>query len=88
MKLVDGKEIWVSLGSANGFAKGDKIKIYKAIQKKNQKGELVATTYEPVAEITLKKVQKDKSVGEYAGTAQISEDWPAADAAIDIESLP
>ena len=87
VKLVDGKEIWVSLGANNGFAKGDKIKIYKPIEKKNKKGEVVATTYETVAEITLIKVQKDKSMGEYTGSAQISEDWITADAAVDIESL-
>jgi curli biogenesis system outer membrane secretion channel CsgG len=87
VKLVDGKEIWVSLGSNNGFAKGDRVKIYKPIDKKNKKGEVVATTYENVAEITLIKVQKDKSMGEYTGSAQISEDWITADAAVDIEAL-
>jgi hypothetical protein len=87
VKMVDGKEIWVSLGSNNGFSIGDKVKIYKPVEKKNKKGEVVATTYETVGEITLKKVQKDKSVGEYAGTAQISEDWAATDAAVDIEKL-
>ena len=87
VKLVEGKEIWISLGSNNGFAKGDKVKIYKPIEKKNKKGEVVATTYEMVAEIILTKVQKDKSMGEYAGPGQISEDWAAVDAAVDIEKL-
>jgi curli biogenesis system outer membrane secretion channel CsgG len=85
--LVDGKEVWVSLGAKNGFAKGDKIKIYKPVEKKNSKGIVVTTTYEVVGEITLTKVQKDKSMGEYSGTAQISEDFAAADAAVDIEKL-
>jgi len=85
--LVEGKEIWISLGANNGFAKGDKVKIYKPIEKKNKKGEVVAMTYEPAAEIILLKVQKDKSMGEYAGTAQISEDWAVTDAAVDIEKL-
>ena len=87
VKLVDGKEIWVSLGANNGFAKGDKIKIYKPIEKKNKKGEVVAVSYETVAEITLSKVQKDKSMGEYDGPAQINEDWVTADAAVDIDKL-
>jgi curli biogenesis system outer membrane secretion channel CsgG len=87
VKLVEGKEIWVSLGSNNGFNKGDKVKIYKPIQKTNKKGEVIATTYEAVGDITLLKVQKDKSMGEYSGTAQISEDWAATDAAVDIEKL-
>ena len=87
VKLVDGAEIWVSLGANNGFAKGDKIKIYQPIEKKNKKGEVVATTYESVAEIILSKVQKDKSMGTYTGSAQIAEDFVAADAAADIENI-
>jgi len=87
VQLVDGKEIWVSLGSKNGFQKGDKLKIYKPVDKKNSKGVVVATTYEVVGEITLLKVQKDKSMGEYTGAAQISEDWAVTDASVDIEKL-
>jgi curli biogenesis system outer membrane secretion channel CsgG len=87
VKLVDGNEIWVSLGAGNGFAKGDKVKIYQPIEKKNKKGEVVATTYELVAEITLDKVQKDKSMGTYTGTGKVAEDFIAADAAADIEKL-
>jgi len=87
VKMVDGAEIWVSLGAANGFAKGDKIKIYQPIEKKNKKGEVVAMTYEPVAEIILTKVQKDKSMGAYTGSAKIEEDFVAADAAADIEKI-
>jgi curli biogenesis system outer membrane secretion channel CsgG len=85
--LVDGKEVWVSLGARNGFAKGDKVKIYKPVEKKNSKGVVVTTTYEMVGEITLTKVQKDKSMGEYSGAAQLSEDFAAADADVDIEKL-
>jgi curli biogenesis system outer membrane secretion channel CsgG len=87
VKLVDGNEIWVSLGANSGFAKGDKVKIYQPIEKKNKKGEVVATTYEPVAEIILNKVQKDKSMGTYTGSAKIAEDYVAADAAVDIEKV-
>jgi curli biogenesis system outer membrane secretion channel CsgG len=87
VKLVEGKEVWVSLGANNGFAKGDKVKIYKPVDKKNKKGEVIATTYEFVTEITLIKVQKDKSMGEYSGTTEIGEDWAATDAAVDIEKL-
>jgi curli biogenesis system outer membrane secretion channel CsgG len=87
VQLVDGKEIWISLGADHGFAKGDKVKIYKAIPKKNKEGVVVTTDYEPVGEITLERVQKDKSMGEYTGSAQITEDMAAADAAIDIDQL-
>jgi hypothetical protein len=87
VKLVDGSEIWVSLGANSGFAKGDKVKIYQPVEKKNKKGEVVATTYELVAEIILTKVQKDKSMGTYTGSAKIVEDYVAVDAAVDIEKL-
>jgi curli biogenesis system outer membrane secretion channel CsgG len=87
VKMVDGKQIWVSLGSTNGFVKGDKVKIYQPIEKKNKKGEVVATSYEPVGEIILLKVQKDKSMGEYTGTVAINEDWAATDSAVDIDKL-
>ena len=38
-------------------------------------------------EIVLTKVQKDKSMGAYSGTAGIGEGWAAADAAIDIDTI-
>ena len=85
VKLVDGKDIWVSLGATNGFAKGDKVKIFKPVEKKNKKGEVVAITYDLVAEIVLLKVQKDKSMGEYTGTVAIAEDWAAVESSVDIE---
>lgn len=87
VKLVDGNEVWVSLGANNGFAVGNKVKIYRPIQKKNSKGEVVTTTYDMVGELTLTKVQKDKSMGNYSGSAKINEDWVVADAAVDIEKL-
>lgn len=85
--LVDGKEIWISLGSKNGFAKGDKIKVYKPIEKKNQAGKVILTVKKEVGEIVLSKVQKDKSMGEFKGSETVSEGWLVADAAIDIDSL-
>jgi curli biogenesis system outer membrane secretion channel CsgG len=87
VELVDGKDIWVSLGSKNGFAKGDKVKLYQPIEKKNQQGKVVLTTYKEVGEIELIKVQKEKSMGLYAGSATINEGWAAVDAAADIESI-
>ena len=87
VQLVDGKEIWVSLGTANGFAKGDKVKVYKPSEKKNKKGEVVATTYEVVAEITLQKVLKDKSMGECGNGTTIEEEWTVTDSSLDVESL-
>jgi curli biogenesis system outer membrane secretion channel CsgG len=87
VELVDGKEIWISLGSKNGFVKGDKIKLYKPIEKKNQQGKVVTTTYKEVGEIVLRKVQKEKSMGELDSAAVIGEGWAAADSAIDIDTI-
>lgn len=87
VELVDGKDIWVSLGTQNGFAKGDKVKLYQPIEKKNQQGKLILTTYKQVAEIELVKVQKDKSMGVNTGSSTIAEGWAAADAGIDIDTI-
>jgi curli biogenesis system outer membrane secretion channel CsgG len=87
VKLVEGKEIWVSLGAKSGFETGDKITIYKPVEKKNSKGEVITTAYQEAAEIVLSKVQDAMSMGEYAGPAKISEDWAAAYAGLDIEKL-
>ena len=88
VKLVEGKQIWVSLGAAQGLKTGDRVRIYNPIEKKNTKGEVIATTYQVVAEISLIKVQNDKSMGEYAGAVQINEDWAVAEASVDIEQVP
>lgn len=85
VKLVEGKEVWVSLGANHGFKKGDKVKIYKPVEKKNKKGEVVATLYQPVAEITLTTIKKDQSMGECS--VKVEEDWAAADPAVDIDNL-
>lgn len=87
VSAVDGREVWLSLGSNHGFAKGDKVAIYKPKEKKNRKGEVIATTYEQVAIVTLAKVQKDCSAAECAGSVTVNEDWPAAAAELDVEQL-
>ncbi len=87
VRLVDGREVWVSLGTNNGFAPGDKVKIYKPIEKRNKRNELIAVAYEPIAEIILRKVQKDQSQGECSSSVEIAEDWPAAAAEVDINQL-
>lgn len=87
VKLVEGKEVWVSLGSSQGFAKGEKVKIYKPIEKKNKKGEVIATTYEAVGEITLTKVQKEQSQGTLDSSATVEEGWAAVDPSVDTDEL-
>lgn len=87
VKMVEGKDIWVSLGANHQFAKGDKVKIYKPIEKKNKKGEVVATVYELAGEISLTKVQKEQSLGRYDGSAAIEEGWVALDPSVDTDEL-
>lgn len=87
VELVDGKEIWISLGSKSGFARGDKVKLYQPIEKKNSQGKVVTTQYKEAGELVLLKVQREKSMGEYKGSAKIAEGWAAADAEIDIDTL-
>ena len=85
--LVDGKEIWVNLGSKNGFAVNDKVKIYRTTEKKNSKGIVMLTKYEVAGTIQLTTVQKDKSMGIYSGAEPVQEDWAAADDQLDINDL-
>jgi hypothetical protein len=40
-----------------------------------------------LVEIILNKVQKDKSMGTYAGSAKIAEDFVAGEASVDIEKI-
>src|SRR6185436_350402 len=87
VKYASGTEIWVSLGTNNGFKEGDKVRIYKPVEKKNKKGEVIATDYELVAELTLLKVQKDRSSAQYTGSASIEEGWAAAGTGVDIAKL-
>ncbi len=81
------KEIGVKLGASHGFAKGDKVKIYKPIAKKNSKGEVVMTTYELVTEITLSTVTKDQSSGACPAACAAYEGYLAAAAEVDIDQL-
>lgn len=82
---TDGKEIWLSLGANNRLKKGDHVKIYQPVEKKNQSGKVYATTYKEIAEITLEKVQKETSMGH--SDVQIKEGWAAAAAEVDIDNL-
>jgi hypothetical protein len=87
VELVDGKEIWINLGSQIGFAEGDKVKIYRTVEKKNSEGKVVLTKYEEVAIIQLTTVKKDKSMGICTGAEPIKEGWAAADERLDINKL-
>lgn len=87
VELVDEKEIWINLGSQNGFVEGDKVKIYRTVEKKNSEGKVVLTKYEEVAILQLTTVKKDKSMGICTGAEPIKEGWAAADDRLDINKL-
>jgi len=85
--LVEEGKVVVSLGTENGMQKGDKIKIYKAVEKKNKAGKVIATEYQLVTEVELNKVQKDRSWAPYGGNPPIEEGWPVAHASVEIDDL-
>jgi curli biogenesis system outer membrane secretion channel CsgG len=85
--LVEPGKVMVSLGAQQGIQKGDKVKIYRAVEKKNKAGKVIATEYEAVAEVEINKVQKDRSWGTYAGAAKVEEGFAAAHASVDIDDL-
>lgn len=87
VKLVDGKEVWVSLGANRGFAVGDQIKIYRPVEKRNKKGEVVATDYKEAGQVTLEKVQAETSMGRFEGSGAAEEEWVAAAANVDVNKL-
>jgi len=39
VQLVDGKEVWVSLGSKDGLEKGESLSVYEPCPKRNSRGE-------------------------------------------------
>lgn len=65
----------VSLGSRHGFQQGDKLKLYEAVDLKDDKGEVVFTEEKWVGEITLDTVQEERSKATYSGTAEVKPGW-------------
>ena len=85
--LVDGDDVWVSLGSNHGFAKGDRVAVYKKLEKRNKAGLVVVTDFEPVCEIEVMKIQGDKSCGRKATKVSIDEGASVALAGLEISKL-
>jgi curli biogenesis system outer membrane secretion channel CsgG len=79
--LVDANEIVVSLGSANGYAAGDKLVVYKTTKRTNKAGKEIVL-HEAVGEIELTKVGKTRSHARPRGQAGIEEGWTVADASV------
>ena len=65
----------VSLGSKQGFKAGDKVKLYEAIDTKDDKGNIVFTDEKLIGELTLETVQEDRSKASYDGAAEIKAGW-------------
>jgi len=65
----------VSLGSQQGFKNGDKLRLYEAVETKDDKGEVVFTEEKLIGEITLESVQAERSKAAYSGAAEIKAGW-------------
>lgn len=73
---VAGKTtVIVSLGSQQGFKSGDKLKVYEAIEIKDDKGQVVFTEEKLVGEVTLDSVQNDRSKATYTGSTELKAGW-------------
>lgn len=65
----------VSLGSKQGFKNGDKLKLYQAVDTKDDAGNVVFTDEKLVGEVTLDAVQEDRSKARYEGDLEVKQGW-------------
>ena len=65
----------VSLGSKHGFKNGDKVKLYEAVELKDDKGAVVFTEEKLAGEVTLNAVQEERSKATYDGSAEVKAGW-------------
>lgn len=86
--LVDGSNVWVAVGSAQSFAVGDRLTVYRKTEKKNKTGKVVVVDFEAVGSLELVKVQPEKSCGRLVQAAQVEEGWIATLDGIDPSTLP
>lgn len=84
--LVDGDDVWTNLGTSRGFNKGDKIVVYRKIEKRNKAGIVVVTDFEPVCELEIVKVQGNKSCGRKPQKVNIEEGTIVALSNLDISN--
>lgn len=85
--LLEGDNVWVGLGASRGFVKGDRLKVYRTVEKRNKSGTVVVTDYVEVCELELTKVQDEKSCARRLTKASIEEGWIAALSNLDIDSI-
>jgi curli biogenesis system outer membrane secretion channel CsgG len=65
----------VSLGTKHGLKAGDKLKLYEAVELKDDKGAVVFTEEKLAGEITLDAVQEERSKATYDGAAEVKAGW-------------
>jgi curli biogenesis system outer membrane secretion channel CsgG len=65
----------VSLGTLQGYKNGDKLRLYEAIDTKDDKGEVVFTEEKLVGEITLDSVQPERSKATFTGAGEVKPGW-------------
>lgn len=75
LAVAGGGTLVVSLGSKHGFKAGDKLKLYEAVELKDDKGEVVFTEEKLAGEITLDSVQEERSKATYSGAAAVKAGW-------------
>lgn len=67
----------VSLGSAQGWKNGDKIKLYETVEIKNSAGEVVFTEKKLRGEAVLEDVQETRSKARFSEDLPVAEGWAA-----------
>lgn len=75
LAVVNKSTLIVSLGSNQGFKNGDKLKVYEALEIKDDKGVVVFTEEKLAGEMTLDAVQEDRSKGTFLGSAEVKSGW-------------
>ncbi len=75
LAVVNKTTVIVSLGSKQGFKAGDKLKLFEAVEIKDDKGTVVFTEEKAAGEVTLDNVQDDRSKASYAGAEEVKVGW-------------
>ena len=65
----------VSLGIKHGFKNGDRLKLYEAVDTKDEKGNIVFTEEKFVGEVTIDAVNPESSKVLYSGDKDVKAGW-------------
>jgi hypothetical protein len=77
----------MSLNNTQGFAKGDKVKVYKSTAVKNKDGKIIGTEFQELGVIELSSVTAEMSKGDFTGAGTIEEGYAVADERLNIDDL-